>query len=89
MQSGNADSPSMTASTAPPAQNSMRIYQQQGEKGNRVKVFSTFATQVFVYVKQHATRVAMLGDFHSTRATSGYITVYGVTELLVTITLKR
>lgn len=39
MQSGNADSPSMTASTAPPAQNSMRIYQQQGEKGNRVNVF--------------------------------------------------
>lgn len=51
--------------------------------------FSTFATQVFVYVKQHATRVAMLGDFHSTRATSGTITVYGITELLLTITLER
>lgn len=53
---GNADSPSMTASTAPPAQNSMRICQQV-EKSHRKKrqcVFNIYNTGICFLVKQRA-----------------------------------
>ncbi len=54
VQTGNADSPSMTASTAPPAQNSMRICQRVEKKNTGSTCNSTLATQVSVYIKQLA-----------------------------------